>query len=236
MKGFIIGLLLLLCNGGLAAADSFPPPFTANYKIYAKGFPAGNGTRTLTQLSNGNFLFKTTAKTSGFISLFKNLQIEEQSRFIQKRGKIRPLQYIYRQTGKKTRLNKVIFDWANRQANSIFKEQSKKVVLREGMLDRLLYQVVLMQDLQQGKRQLSYTVVTKGKIVIYAPKLLGTDRVETGVGNLKTLKYTRRSSNNKRHTTLWCAPSLHYLPVMIEHVETNGDVFKMVLQSVKGLK
>ncbi len=56
------------------------------------------------------------------------------------------------------------------------------------------------------------------------------------MGELETLKYQRIStSNKKRRTTLWCAPSLHYLPVQVEHIEANGDVFSMVLQSVEGL-
>jgi hypothetical protein len=98
-------------------------------------------------------------------------------------------------------------------------------------------QELKQQELKKDKRQLEYKVVDKGKISVYAPKFLGKAEVDTGVGKLETLKYQRvSSSNKKRRTTLWCAPSLHYLPVQIEHVDTSGDVFRMVLQSVVGLK
>jgi len=235
MKQIIIGLLLLLCNGVSYATDFFPPPFTAEYKIYAAGISAGVGTRTLINLQDGKFQFQTVAKTTGFISFFKKIRIEEHSTFTQANGKIRPLKYTYRQTGSKTRFNEVLFDWVQKKAISTFKNQTKEISLREGMLDRLVYQVMLMQELKQGKRQLSYVIATKGKTVVYTPIFLGKEYIDTGVGRLETLKYKRQSSNNKRYTILWCAPTLHYLPVQIKHVETDGDVFSMVLQSVRGL-
>jgi len=231
MKALFVALFLLLSNNGIYAND-FPPPFTAEYKVYAKGFSVGKGTRTLTRLKKGKFLFKTVAETTGFLSFFKKIRIEEQSLFTRtKSGKIRPLKYSYRQTGSRKRTNEVIFYWSKGIAKNTFKGQTKMIALQEGTLDRLLYQLVLMQDLKQGKRKLKYLVADKGKIKEYTPKFIGNERVETGMGKLNSLKYMRVS--NKRRTTLWCAPALHYLPVQVEHVEADGDVFSMLLQSVR---
>jgi len=232
MKALFVALFLLLGNNGTYAND-FPPLFTAEYKVYAKGFSVGKGTRTLTRLKEGKFLFKTVAETTGFLSFFKKIRIEEQSLFTRtKSGKIRPLKYSYLQkTGSKKRTNEVIFYWTKGMAKNTFKGKTKRIPLQEGTLDRLLYQLVLMQDLKQGKRKLKYLVADKGKLKEYTPKFIGNERVKTGMGKLNSIKYMRVS--NKRRTTLWCARALGYLPVKVEHVEADGDVFSMLLQSVR---
>ena len=231
MQQFIIILLVLSSN--LWAENNFPPPFTAEYSLYAGGIPVGKGTRTLIAGEDGKFEFKSVARTTGLISFFKDISIKERSVFIKQNNTIRPLEYVYRQTGKKPRLRIVLFDWLHNMATSKFKGQTHKIPLEENTLDKLLYQVVLMQELQQGKRQLKYKVANKGKISIYTPKFLGKESVETGMGVFETLKYERASKNRK--TTLWCAPKLHYLPVQVKHTEKDGDVFSMLLQWVQGL-
>ena len=235
MRHYFIGIVLLLCNNSLYAEDFFPPAFSAEYKLYAKGVPVGQGIRTLSQRKDGKWFFETVAKTTGFIAFFKSMSIEERSIFTKTGKKIRPLKYTYYQKGNKGRTNLLSFDWAKKEAINTFKNQTKMIALKRGTLDRVLYQVLLMQDLKQGKRYLSYRVADKGKIKIYTPRLIGKERIETGVGKLDTLKYEKRSSNSKRRTIFWCAPSLHYLPVQVEHVSKKGDVIRMVLQSVKGL-
>ncbi len=233
-KPLLIGVLLLLCHADLYAVDNLPPPFTAEYNVYAKGFPLGRGTRTLTPLQGGKFVFETSAQTTGLIALFTNIRIEERSVFTQIDGKIRPLEYTYRQTGKKSRLNHILFDWSQKVAKNTFKNQTKVIPLKEETLDRLLYQMVLMIELEQNKSQIRYFVADKGKIKVYIPMFLGKEVINTGIGRLKTVKYERRSSNGHRRTTLWCAPTLHYLPARVEHIE-DGDRFSMVLESVQGL-
>jgi hypothetical protein len=234
MKKIIIGLLCVW-NYAVYANDSFPPTFTAQYKLYAEGFPAGRATRSLTAFADGKFLFETVAETTGFISLFKKIRISERSRFKRLNNKIQPLEYTYRQTGHKDRFNILSFNWSKKIAINSFKNQTKHIRIQNGMLDRLLYQLVLMQELKQGKRKLQYKIADKGKVKTYTPIFLGKERINTGVGTLNTLKYKRISSNKKRSTTLWCAPSLHYLPVKVVHIEKNGDEFSMILKTVRGL-
>ncbi len=231
MQKFLI-ILILLCNSAWAI-DNFPPPFTAKYSLYASGIPVGKGTRTLISHGNSKFEFKSIGETTGLISFFKKIRIEERSTFIKTAGNIRPLEYFYNQTGKKSRSKLIVFDWLQKIATSHFKDKIEKIPLEENTLDGLLYQVVLMQELQQGKRNLKYKVANKNKISIYTPKFLGKESVDTGIGTLETLKYERASSN--RSTILWCAKKLHYLPVQVQHIEKDGDVFNMLLQSVTGL-
>ncbi|MDM8560533.1 DUF3108 domain-containing protein [Candidatus Parabeggiatoa sp. HSG14] len=235
MKQIVIGFLLL-CSCALYAQDYFPPPFTAEYKLYANDISVGKGIRTLTALKDNKWKLETIGETTGLIAFFKHIRIEESSIFTRVAEKIRPKEYSYHQTGKKSRTSTVSFDWSKKKATNTFKGKTKEILLEEGTLDRLLYQVVLMQELKQGKYRLEYKIANKGKIAVYTPTFIGIEKIETGIGELKTLKYERISSNKKRRSILWCAPTLHYLPVQVEHVEPDGDVFTLVLQSVEGLK
>jgi CDP-glycerol glycerophosphotransferase (TagB/SpsB family) len=237
MKAFFIGLVLFFGLGTLYAADTFPPPFIAEYTLSARGIPVigeghiGKGTRTLTYLPNGQFEFKSFAKTTGLAAFIKKIRIEERTLFTRVDGKILPLEYSYHQTGSQSRSHTVSYDWDQGIAKNTYKGQTQVIPLEEGILDKLLYQIVLMEELMQGKRELEYKVVGKSKIALYRPTFIDWEFVETGEGSLSTLKYERKSENGKRRTLLWCAPRLHYLPVQVEHIEKDGEVFKMVLQS-----
>jgi hypothetical protein len=238
MIRFFMGFVLCL-TAVSSIADTFPPEFTAEYTLYAEGIPLigggkiGKGTRTLTYLPNGQYEFKSFAKTTGLAAFFKKIRIEERSVFTRIEGKIRPLKYTYHQTGSQSRSHTVDYEWEEGIAKNTYKGEAQDFPLQEGILDKLLYQIVLMEELKQGKRELEYHVVGKNKIATYRPTLKGWEFVETGEGKLSTLKYERESENGKRRTVLWCAPDLHYLPVQVEHIEKDGEIFKMILVSFK---
>ncbi|OQW93618.1 MAG: hypothetical protein BWK79_10200 [Beggiatoa sp. IS2] len=229
MKQWLMGLLLSWYCGLAVAADNFPPSFTAQYKLYFKGIPAGSGIRSLTRTPDGKFVFTSTAETSGLAALFNESRIEERSVFVQDASEIRPLEYTYHQTGKKARDDRVSFDWSKKIAKSTYKGVTQEIPLEAGVLDRLLYQLSLMRELAQGKQQLHYKIVDKGEIKEYVPKFLGKESIATGLGKLETLKYQRVSA--ERSTTFWCAPTLHFLPAQVEHIE-KGDTISMVVETV----
>ena len=112
--------LILLWHSSLWATDNFPPPFTALYKLYINGIPIGKGSRSLTQVSADKFVFETVGETTGLAALVQTLRIEERSVFTRINGKVRPLEYTYRQTGKKPRNNQVLFNWSQRTAQDVY--------------------------------------------------------------------------------------------------------------------
>jgi hypothetical protein len=180
--------------------------------------------------------YEAKTLTTGVLALFRDDKIEERSLFsLTPAGKIQPLEYSLDHTGsKKQKHVHITFDWPLKKAKNTA-DSPWELTIPEGTLDDQLYQIALMQDLQQGKRELSYTVADDGKIKVYSPTFVGEEKVRTDLGEFNTLKYERVSSDKKRRTTLWCAPVLHYLPVQVEHLE-KGDAVRMVLQSLEGLK
>ncbi len=45
---------------------------------------------------------------------------------------------------------------------------------------------------------------------------IGTDVMEVGAGEFEVVGIRHRSEGSNRTTTLWCAPALGFLPVVIE--------------------
>src|SRR3569623_1489452 len=87
--------------------------------------------------------------------------------------------------------------------------------------DMLGYLLAIMLDLQRGRKELQYSIADGGKLKTYAFQILGEEQVESPFGRLKTVKLRR--TEDKRDTTVWCAPALHYLPVRLEQRETDGS-------------
>lgn len=231
--------LFILCLLGfqshpIRAGSTFPPLFSAEYTIYAKGIPIGQWTQKLTQIEKDKFMLVSQGKTNSFIGFIIDLSIQESTIFTQKEDRVYPLKYVHQQTGLKTRQEEIQFDWTKKVARSVFNEKVKEIPLTDNTVDKLLYQILLMQALKQGKQHFHYKVVDKEKIKIYKPVFLGEEQIETGMGTFTALKYERSSTNKKHRTTLWCSPNLSYLPIQVEHSD-KGDVFKMVLNSVQGL-
>lgn len=231
MKQFIL-LLLLLWSFSSSAAD-FPPPFTAKYTLYAAGITIGEGTRQLSQRDE-DWVFESRSQTTGWAAQLRDDKIFESTRFTVAASQVRPLEYQFQQiNSKKQKHVHIHFDWLTKIAKNVV-DSPWEVVLNDDTLDSLLYQVVIMRDLQQGKRDLHYQVVDRGKIKAYLPEFQGEEQISTGVGKLNTLRYRYNSPDGKRQTTLWCAPKLHYLVVQVEHNE-NGLLIKTVLNGVSGL-
>ncbi|OUD15456.1 DUF3108 domain-containing protein [Thioflexithrix psekupsensis] len=229
-------LALSLTRSGFAGEIwPLPPSFTAHYSVYLKGLPVGKGVRRF--YSQGeNYVFETQTETSGIAALFRGDVIMERSLFSQTAsGLIQPLRYEYKHARKKNPRHDLIeFDWTNGVANNTIVGQEWSVPLSEGVLDNMLYQLVLMQQLAAGERDLSFKVAYKGEVRTYTPRFLGEEAVNIGAQQVNTLKYQRISDDGKRQTTLWCAPQWHFLPIKVEHVE-KGDAGVLILERVEGL-
>lgn len=231
MKKFLL-FVLLLWSFSSQAAD-FPPAFTAKYTLYAAGITIGEGTRRLSQRDD-HWVFESSSRTTGWAAKLRDDKMTESTQFTVAADQVRPLEYQFQQiSSKKQKHVHIHFDWIAKRAKNIA-DSPWEVALSDDTLDSLLYQVVIMRDLQQGQRDLHYQVVDRGKVKNYVPEFQGEEQISTGVGQLNTLRYRYDSPDGKRYTTLWCAPKLHYLVVQVEHNE-NGLLIKTVLNSVSGL-
>ena len=225
----LLTALLLLCNSALSAG--FSTPYTASYAVSNNGTQAGTMTRSLKANPDGTYVLESNlTATEGLMALI-GIKVLERSIWVLKGDTIQPLDYLYQQSGLRSRKISMQFDWGHKLIHAKVKGESRELEAVPGMFDNLLYQVAISRDLKAGKKTLDYVVAENGKIKQYHIERTGQEKLETPLGTLDTIKVEKHNPGNKRMTTLWCAPSLNYLPVRMDHIEKNGEQTSAVIQS-----
>lgn len=225
-------LCLLLLAGGVAA---LPDRFTAEFAVTSDGSPIGRTVWTLEPTGPGRYRFRSLTRATGLLSLLFSGKRVEESLWTYHDGRVRPLEYRYVRTGRKSRIVEVDFDWAQNQAINRHGEDSWHLDIPTGTLDKLIYLLTLMQDLAADAAELNYVIADGGRLKEYRIQRQGRERLETPVGTFDTVRLYRRDPKGKRHTTLWAAEQLHYLPVRVEQQEKDGDTVAMTLDTLQGL-
>lgn len=229
-------LLLLGLTGLTSAAENAPTLFEADYTIRVQGAQIAKMTRRFSRLESGAYQYHSETRTTGLISLFRKDYIIENSEWQLQAQNLIPMDYYYDHSGgKKNRKVNITFDWENNRITNSIDGSSWKMPTAPNIMDKLLYQLAIMYDLQAGKRSLQYTVADGGKTKIYNFEFLGEETVNTPLGNLLTVKLERHKPNSRRKSTLWCAKDLGYLPIKVENIENNGKVTVALIKSLEGI-
>lgn len=219
------------------AADGIPVPFVATYAIFIKGLQMGIMERRFEANGDGSYIYRSDTQPTGLASLFRSDRVQETSVWTLEDGQIRPQRYRYEHRGKRRdRLVTVSFDWREGLIrNEVGGREAWQMEAAPGVMDKLLYQFVLMRDLERGGRDLVYDIADGGRIKNYNISYLGEERLDTPLGSLDTVKLVRERPNNRGRTTFWCAPALHFLPVKVDHEDDDGDRTVAIIQDVDGL-
>lgn len=226
----VVFLITLLAAAEVPAA--LPEPFTAWYTLHTRGLTIGTMERRLEEVgSDGQYRYRSESRATGLVALFRDDRILEESRWILENQQIRPLEYSYSYRGsKKFRTIKMVFDWQRGTITDQDGDNTRHIPLVPGVLDKLVYQLGIMSDLQRGAQQLEYRIADKGTIKTYRFAISGEEDLSTPLGRLRTIKIERRKADSKRKTTFWCAPILSYLPVRAEYMENDGQVISAMIE------
>jgi len=236
LYGIISGICLLLSNATVLAEAGSAPTFQAEYALYIKGIKVAEMERRFSRSGDGHYLYSSDTRTTGLFSLIRDDRITEESRGSLNRDTLKPLHYQYSHTGSdKHRKVSIRFDWDNKEVINQVNGSAWKMDLRPGVVDKLLYQYIIMQDLESGKRHLRYLIADGGHTKTYRFEPVGEEVIDTPLGKLHTLKLSRHKPNSRRETMLWCAEGLHFLPVKVKNIEDDGKVTVAIVQSLQGL-
>ena len=217
-----------------AVAEPLPRSFSASYEFSRNGLNVGYVKRNLHVSSDGGYTFESVSEATGFISLFVRDKIFEHSIWTYANNRPRPSQYVYRRDGgRKERHVKLNFDWQEGVVTNTINDDPWQMHIPPDAQDKLLYQLTLMIDLKAGKQNLHYEIADGGTLKDYEFVILGQEKIDSPMGELDTVKLER--VNDVRHTTIWCAKSLDYLPVRIEQVEKDNSRLALLIHDVTGL-
>ena len=235
IKRLVFLLYLLIHANTLFAEGNIPPFFEVNYKLYSDGTRIGLMERKFFKNQDNSYVFRSESKTTGLISLFRKDHITEVSNWNFIDSNFFPLNYTYQHTGnKKNRDVEINFNWnseviVNRVNDSVWKMKTE-----DGVLDKLLYQLIIMVDLKSGKIPNKYIIADGGKIKEYRFEKIKEEVIETAIGSFNTTKLARYKKN-KQETFLWCAHELNFLPIKVITKEKGGRISKAIIKSLVGI-
>ena len=221
--------LRVLFAGMLLAASAtesaaFPDRFDAHYTLHAGRLEIGKASVSLSPMGGGRFEYTTFSRATGAAALLGRNEIRERSVWQRVGARIRSLHYDYQRRGRKERRVEVVFDWPRGQVTNHVNGKTWRMTVPDPTFDKQSLLLAVMQDLASGAAPLSYQVADGGRLKTYVFRQLGRQRVSTALGDLDTVVVERSVAGAARKTTFWCAPSLDYLPVRIEHHESDGSI------------
>ena len=228
---------MLLCEASISdALQVYAQDFSAQFSLKAHGAVIGKTAWSLSTNEANELVYKSESKAAGIAVFISKEHIVERSIWRREAQGMLPHRYYYdRSGGKKEKKVSVKFDWSNGTALTTAKGDTWSMQIPQGTLDKLGYVIVMMHDLNTGKRDFTYQIADGGKLKDYHLKAVGEETVNTPMGKLSTLVIKRIRDDNKRETTYWCASQYRYLPVKVEHREKDGTVITLYIESVQGI-
>jgi len=182
-------------------------PFTAHYKTEWKlGWFSIDieASRTLRKLSNGHWqlVFDADSSAAG---------LTETSEFELADGQIYPLEYRYRATGLISEDDRtLIFAPELKMVRDLEKDKKYTQAWDNSVQDNLTYMVQAGLDLAAGKEQLNYEVFEKKRSKDFEFKVLGEEKLQTRIGEIKTIKVKQIRKDKNREIYAWFAPEYNY--------------------------
>lgn len=202
---------------------SFAAPikdFTARYNLYHNETYVGQTTRRL--VTENKFInFSSIAKTDGIVAWFVDITITETSKLRYKNNRLNFVSYSYNE--KKNDENKgyqLHLDKANKFYNSHTKEFYP---ITNNLHDTLGFTAAIMHDMQNGKREIKYTIAEKNKLKTYTLRFITKENIATNGGQITTFKMEHYNPQTKERFTLWCAENMGFLPIRIQNINRKGD-------------
>lgn len=127
------------------------------------------------------------------------------------------------------------FDWTARQvASTDAKGERSEEPLPEGAQDRMSmpYHFAFAQG--RPPAELSLRVADGKRLSGYAFRLVGTETVTTGLGEIKALHYSKVAEGNDTSTfDLWLGLDQQLLPVRVSYADKDGARYEQSLRSLR---
>lgn len=221
------GALLLATAGATWAMD----PFTAQYRANFMGMQA-NGTMQLQAAGNDRWTYSLEVAGMG-------ARMAQSTTFEQHGDRWRPLTSTDSQAGEsgvaamlvKRKTVEAKYDWSANQAtwSGDVDGDTAPVRLREGDMDGMLMNLVLVQDVQAG-RPLNYRLVDEGRAREQNFRVEGKETISVAGQQREATKVVREDGS--RQITAWIVDDMP-VPARILQRRNGRDHIDLQLQSIQ---
>ncbi|MEJ2604496.1 MAG: DUF3108 domain-containing protein [Gammaproteobacteria bacterium] len=224
MPGIVVAVLLL---SALFAAPDVPaapggalPPFEATYTVSYGPLRATMQLRL--SRSGDGYLYETSLQPRGLASLLRRGVIHEKTFFLVDGDNVRPLEYERTDTiADPARMARYHFEGDH--VGGIYKSREIDLPMRDGGQNRISVHVALMQRLRSDRAIGAFPVFDRSRWKDYEFDVLPAREIETRSGSYEAVEVRYSSPGDDKGTSIFFAPALSYLPILIEYVE-SGDV------------
>jgi hypothetical protein len=218
----IAGLVVGLVSGPAVAT---PPPYTAFYEAFAYG----NTLKTHSTLNYepGRVRMSLDARIVGFLRILGRFEMSRESIISNGPDGLRLLESHSTQVQpRRTREAHTRFDWETGEAHGVSNGKTFNLKVDDDIQDYLSVLLVVMQELRTGAAETRQTVdvIERDRVRSYRLVREGTERLDTALGRLDTIKVTRSDPKRGVALSAWFAPELHYLPVRFDY-EADSRVY-----------
>ena len=221
--------VLLIASLAAAANATELTPHRAQYKV--KISVVSGQLDTELRATEHGYVARHVIKPVGMSRLLTRGKMDVSSTFVTEPDGVKPVTYHAIDTIRDEPETHVTFDWTSNRASGTVGEQPLELQLDEISHDSVSIQYELMHDLLNGGPGERYVLFDVDKMRIANVTSAGTQVVDTYAGRFEVVGVRHQKEGSSRVTTLWCAPDLDYLPVVIEQHRKGKLNFRATLKS-----
>jgi hypothetical protein len=227
MTRLMIGLLLSL-GVLMPAAAADLTPHTAEYKV--KISVVSGQLNTELRATEDGYVATHVVTPTGLSKIITGGRMHVSSAFTTVADGVRPVTYHAIDTIRDEPEAKIGFDWSTNLARGTVGGVPAEFQLEGLSHDAVSIQYELMYDLLNDQPDARYTVFDVDKMRPINVRDAGRKSVTTPAGTYDVVGIQHQREGSSRVTTMWCAPELGYLPVIIERHRKGKLLFRATLR------
>ena len=189
-------------------------PHRAEYKVRIS--VVSGQLNTELRASDTGYVATHVVKPTGMSRVLTRGRMQVASEFTAADDGVRPVSYHAIDTIRDDPEARITFDWETNEARGTVGEEDVVLQLEGLSHDAVSIQYQLMHDLINDRPNASYVLFDVEKMRVANVRNVGTKSVKTPAGQFDVVGIEHQKEGSSRKTTLWCAPELDYLPVVIE--------------------
>lgn len=209
----------------LLTVDKLPPDFEAKYDVYKNNVRAGF--MQVSFKNNGEqIIYKSNTTPVGLATLFVSGQeIIDYAELHLIDGSYKTIEFKHEvKNSKKDRTEHYKFNWNENKADVTYKDRNNVLEISPFTLDNYSSQLLLMREPSAENIEITFPVISKGRLKDYVFNFAQVEALETNLGALEANKFIRNKGDDKNSTYFgWYAKSLHHIPIRLDKYE-NGKI------------
>ena len=208
--------------------------YKATYSVKYMGFKAGLIHFILLPQQDDTYVYLSRVEPGLLARFIVNPEAFERTILKITEDGVRPLSWMSEDGKKKSGEDgALVFDWDAEKVHGIIEDKPIELPLVPDLQNRLSMQIGVLLSLLQGGEPKPVKMIDKDKIKTYSYVRKEPRQIKTQAGTYDTIRYasTREGSSRVKH--IYHAPSLGYLPVLLESYKKGKLITVMELLTVE---